>query len=143
MEPISDAASYALQFINQTNRSIFLTGRAGTGKTTLLRDIVKTTFKNTAIVAPTGIAALNAGGVTIHSLFQLPFAAFIPTTNAGLNHSQNIRLEDQNTLRRHFKMSGLKKAVLRILCYKLYEKFNNLSVAYKFCILVIYCNFHQ
>ena len=115
MEPLSDAASYALQFINQTNRSIFLTGRAGTGKTTLLRDIVKTTFKNTAIVAPTGIAALNAGGVTIHSLFQLPFAAFIPTSNSNLQQSQNIRLEDQNTLRRHFKMSGLKKAVLRNL----------------------------
>ena len=115
MEQISDAASYALKFINQTNRSIFLTGRAGTGKTTLLKEIVKTTFKNTAIVAPTGIAALNAGGVTIHSLFQLPFAAFIPTSNSTLNHSQNIRLEDQNTLRRHFKMSGLKKSVLRNL----------------------------
>lgn len=115
MEKLSDAASYALQFINQTNRCVFLTGRAGTGKTTLLKEIVRTTFKNTAIVAPTGIAALNAGGVTIHSLFQLPFAAFIPTTNSTLNQSQAIRLEDRNTLRRHFKMSGLKKAVLRNL----------------------------
>ena len=114
MESLSNAATYALQFINQTNRSVFLTGRAGTGKTTLLREIVSSTYKNTAIVAPTGIAALNAGGVTIHSLFQLPFAAFVPTTNSAAI-STNIRLEDRHTLRRHFKMSGLKKSVLRNL----------------------------
>src|SRR5690606_25331506 len=114
MESLSNAATYALQFINQTNRSVFLTGRAGTGKTTLLREIVSSTFKNTAIVAPTGIAALNAGGVTIHSLFQLPFAAFVPTTNSAAI-STNIRLEDRHTLRRHFKMSGLRKSVLRNL----------------------------
>lgn len=114
MENYSDAANYALQFVNQTNRSIFITGRAGTGKTTLLREIVKTTFKNTAIVAPTGIAALNAGGVTIHSLFQLPFAAFVPGIRDNIT-SHSIRVEDRHTLRRHFKMSGLKKAVLRNL----------------------------
>lgn len=62
MQAISDAAEYTLQFINQTQRSIFLTGKAGTGKTTLLREIIATTHKNTVVVAPTGIAALNAGG---------------------------------------------------------------------------------
>jgi tRNA A37 threonylcarbamoyladenosine biosynthesis protein TsaE len=60
METISAEAKYTLQFINQTQRSIFLTGKAGTGKTTLLREIIQTTHKNTVVVAPTGIAALNA-----------------------------------------------------------------------------------
>ena len=75
---ITNDARQVLQFINQTQRSVFLTGKAGTGKTTLLRQIIQTTHKNTVVVAPTGIAALNAGGVTIHSMFQLPFAAFLP-----------------------------------------------------------------
>jgi ABC-type ATPase involved in cell division len=72
MQTVSEAAAYTLQFINQTQRSVFLTGKAGTGKTTLLKEIIATTHKNTVVVAPTGIA-LNAGGVTIHSMFQLPF----------------------------------------------------------------------
>ena len=70
MEQVSAAANYTLRFINQTNKSIFLTGKAGTGKTTLLKEIITTTHKNTVVVAPTGIAALNANGVTIHSMFQ-------------------------------------------------------------------------
>lgn len=70
-----------IRFVNGTNRSIFLTGKAGTGKTTLLKNIVQNTHKNTVIVAPTGIAALNAGGVTIHSMFQVPFGAFVPAPN--------------------------------------------------------------
>jgi DNA replication protein DnaC len=60
MENLSNAGKYTLQFINQTNRSIFLTGKAGTGKTTLLKEIIQTTHKNVVVVAPTGIAALNA-----------------------------------------------------------------------------------
>jgi len=113
MEPISEAASYTLRFINQTQRSVFLTGKAGTGKTTLLREIIQTTHKNTVVVAPTGIAALNAGGVTIHSMFQLPFAGFIPDKNADPQFSGSVKFESQNTLRRHFRMSGLKKAVIQ------------------------------
>src|SRR6218665_32744 len=113
MEQISEAAAYTLRFINQTQRSIFLTGKAGTGKTTLLREIIRTTHKNTVIVAPTGIAALNAGGVTIHSMFQLPFAGFIPDKNADPQFSGSVKFESQNTLRRHFRMSGLKKAVIQ------------------------------
>ncbi|HLU87844.1 MAG TPA: AAA family ATPase, partial [Taishania sp.] len=64
---------FAEQFINFTNQPVFLTGKAGTGKTTFLKNIIESTHKQTVIVAPTGIAALNAGGVTIHSFFQLPF----------------------------------------------------------------------
>ncbi len=63
-----------------TNRSIFLTGKAGTGKTTFLNDFVRKTRKKYIVVAPTGIAAINAGGVTIHSMFGLPLRTFLPTT---------------------------------------------------------------
>jgi uncharacterized protein YpbB len=112
MQTISEAAIYTLRFINQTHRSIFLTGKAGTGKTTLLREIIQTTHKNCVVVAPTGIAALNAGGVTIHSMFQLPFGGFIPD-NSSPHFSENTKFETKATLRRHFKMSGLKKAVIR------------------------------
>jgi uncharacterized protein YpbB len=112
MQSISEAASYTLRFINQTQRSVFLTGKAGTGKTTLLREIIATTHKNTVVVAPTGIAALNAGGVTIHSMFQLPFGGFIPD-NSAPDFSESAKFETRATLRRHFKMSGLKKSVIR------------------------------
>jgi phosphoribosylformylglycinamidine (FGAM) synthase PurS component len=112
MQSISEAASYALRFINQTQQSVFLTGKAGTGKTTLLREIIATTHKNTVVVAPTGIAALNAGGVTIHSMFQLPFGGFIPD-NSAPQFSETIKFETKATLRRHFKMSGQKRAVIR------------------------------
>lgn len=112
MESISAEANYVLQFINQTNKSIFLTGKAGTGKTTLLKEIIKTTHKNTVVVAPTGIAALNAGGVTIHSMFQLPFGGFIPV-NGDVQFSENVKFESKDTLRRHFKMSTLKRQVIQ------------------------------
>ena len=112
MESLSAEANYVLQFINQTNRSIFLTGKAGTGKTTLLKEIIKSTHKNCVVVAPTGIAALNAGGVTIHSMFQLPFGGFIPD-NSTPQFLENSKFETKATLRRHFKMSGLKKSVIQ------------------------------
>jgi len=113
MNTLTEAAAYTLRFINQTHRSIFLTGKAGTGKTTLLREIINTTHKNTVVVAPTGIAALNAGGVTIHSMFQLPFAGFIPDTAVDAHFSDTVKFENKNTLRRHFRMSGQKKAVIQ------------------------------
>ncbi|MBS1497072.1 MAG: AAA family ATPase, partial [Bacteroidetes bacterium] len=68
----------AASFINNTNHPVFLTGKAGTGKTTFLKYIRQNTGKNTAVVAPTGVAAINAGGTTIHSFFQIPFGPFIP-----------------------------------------------------------------
>lgn len=112
MNSISAVAKYTLKFINQTNKSVFLTGKAGTGKTTLLKEIIKTTHKNTAVVAPTGIAALNAGGVTIHSLFQLPFGGFIPDATSP-HISNSIKFESKSTLSRHFKMSASKRNVIR------------------------------
>src|SRR5882672_4274845 len=68
----------AVDLVNQSSRNIFLTGKAGTGKTTFLKFIRENCPKQMAIVAPTGVAAINAGGVTIHSFFQLPFSPFIP-----------------------------------------------------------------
>ena len=84
IESLNVDAAYASKFINNTNRHVFLTGKAGTGKTTFLKHIIKHTYKNAVIVAPTGIAAINAGGVTIHSMFQLPFGTFVPSNvNVG------------------------------------------------------------
>lgn len=68
----------AARYVNNTAQHVFLTGKAGTGKTTFLRNLARATHKNFVIVAPTGIAALNAGGVTIHSQFLLPLGSFIP-----------------------------------------------------------------
>lgn len=75
----------ALEFINHTSDHIFLTGKAGTGKTTFLRKLGGLTSKRMVVVAPTGVAALNASGVTIHSLFQLPFGAITPAMIAPGN----------------------------------------------------------
>ena len=69
----------AEEFAVHTGRCIFLTGKAGTGKTTFLRKLREQSPKSMAIVAPTGVAAINAGGVTIHSLFQLPVRTLVPT----------------------------------------------------------------
>jgi hypothetical protein len=69
----------AFDFVKFTNRNIFLTGKAGTGKTTFLKDLKKISPKRMIVVAPTGVAAINAGGVTVHSFFQLPFHPYIPS----------------------------------------------------------------
>lgn len=93
----------ALQIIQFTRRSLFLTGKAGTGKSTFLRYIAATTKKKHIILAPTGIAAINAGGATLHSFFKLPFYPLLP------NDSQyNVR-NIHNTL----KYNGEKLKILR------------------------------
>ncbi|OFY05848.1 MAG: hypothetical protein A2W93_14615 [Bacteroidetes bacterium GWF2_43_63] len=76
----------AFEFVYRTNRNVYLTGRAGTGKTTFLNRLRKECPKRMVIVAPTGVAAINAGGVTIHSMFQLPFSPFFPES-AGLHNN--------------------------------------------------------
>ena len=68
----------AWDFVENTGRSIFLTGKAGTGKTTFLKNVFEKSRKRPIVVAPTGVAAINAGGVTIHSFFQLPFSPYVP-----------------------------------------------------------------
>ena len=68
----------AWDFVENTGRSIFLTGKAGTGKTTFLKTVMERSRKRPIVVAPTGVAAINAGGVTIHSFFQLPLSPYVP-----------------------------------------------------------------
>ncbi len=88
---INESFELACRFINETNESIFVTGNAGTGKTSFLKYIINNSPKNILVAAPTGIAALNAGGVTLHSLFQLPFTPFIPTDEYKAELNRNIR----------------------------------------------------
>ena len=107
-------ATLVLQYIQHTHKSVFLTGKAGTGKTTLLKKILHTTHKNTIVVAPTGIAALNAGGVTIHSFFQLPFAGFIPDPDF-VPQEEGIYFETPKSIKRHFKLHSTKLHLLQSL----------------------------
>lgn len=79
----------ARNFINFTDRNVFLTGKAGTGKTTFLHNLRKHCLKRMVVVAPTGVAAINAKGVTIHSFFQIPFGPIIP--NQALRNSKDFR----------------------------------------------------
>lgn len=86
----------ALQIIKYTHRSLFLTGKAGTGKSTFLRYIASTTKKKHIILAPTGIAAINAGGVTLHSFFKLPFHPLLPNDSRFSNRNIKGTLKYNN-----------------------------------------------
>jgi hypothetical protein len=85
----------AYRFVTETNENIFLTGKAGTGKTTFLKYLKENSTKNIVVAAPTGVAAINAGGVTLHSLFQLPFHPFLPTKNNKEDLLAKIRQNKQ------------------------------------------------
>ncbi|SDR65619.1 HRDC domain-containing protein [Polaribacter sp. KT25b] len=88
--PKNPELELALQFINKTDRNIFVTGKAGTGKTTFLHQIKKESLKRMVIVAPTGVAAINAKGVTIHSFFQMPFGPILPDQIANTNQQRKF-----------------------------------------------------
>ena len=85
----------AYRFVTETSENIFLTGKAGTGKTTFLKYLKENATKNIVVAAPTGVAAINAGGVTLHSLFQLPFHPFLPTRNHKEELLSKIRYNKQ------------------------------------------------
>ena len=89
----------AWDFVEHTGISIFLTGKAGTGKTTFLRTIQQRSTKRMIVVAPTGVAAINANGVTIHSFFQLPLSPFVP----------------ESTVKPRFEYSKQKRQIMRTL----------------------------
>ena len=108
----TDPSVIAAQFINQTDKAVFLTGKAGTGKTTFLRDIIRRTHKRAVIVAPTGIAAINAGGVTIHSQFQLPFGAFLPTDIMPTHIPTTLSLNNRHTLKQQMRLQAKRRKVL-------------------------------
>ena len=86
--PKNPELELALQFIEKTDRNLFITGKAGTGKTTFLHQIKKKSLKRMVIVAPTGVAAINAKGVTIHSFFQMPFGPILPNQIANTSNAQ-------------------------------------------------------
>jgi hypothetical protein len=103
----------AINLVNESSRNIFLTGKAGTGKTTFLKYIRENCVKQTAVVAPTGVAAINAGGATIHSFFQLPLSPFIPEAKGFMQndvtnkHSLLARMRVNNEKRKIFQQLEL------------------------------------
>ncbi len=94
----------AEDFVRHTNRNIFLTGKAGTGKTTFLHSLQENPSKRMIVTAPTGVAAINAGGVTLHSFFQLPFGPFVPGSETFERNKQ-----------RQFRFSKEKKRIIQSL----------------------------
>lgn len=102
------------RYINNTQCNVFLTGKAGTGKTTFLRNITQYTHKNVVVAAPTGVAAINARGVTLHSLFHLPFGSFVPV-NDNLPSYINFQLNNPQSLLRSLKMNKSKRSLLQEL----------------------------
>jgi len=101
----------AAEFVNHTDKQVYLTGKAGTGKTTFLKYIKKTTRKNTVVLAPTGVAAINAGGETIHSFFQIPFGPFVPNDSRLRTSSHST--ENKETIYTTFKYRKEKKEILQ------------------------------
>ena len=89
----------ANEFVVNTNKNIFLTGKAGTGKTTFLRKLSESQFKRNIVVAPTGVAAINAHGVTIHSFFQLPFGPLVPGMDEEVIFQRKMRSSKINIIR--------------------------------------------
>ena len=94
----------AYHYVQYTRRNIFLTGKAGTGKTTFLRNLQQHTRKRLIVVAPTGVAAINAGGVTIHSFFQIAPGLFLPDA-----------VHSNQEQRRQYALSKQKINILRTL----------------------------
>ncbi len=89
----------AFNFVQFTDKNIFLTGKAGTGKTTFLHHLKEISPKRMAVVAPTGVAAINAGGVTIHSFFQLAFGPYIPGKTDEASRHKKFQRDKVNLIR--------------------------------------------
>ena len=118
----------AFNYLENTGTNIFLTGKAGTGKTTFLKKLKDTSPKRMIVVAPTGVAAINAGGVTIHSFFQLPFGPYIPGSEmaSGQNKSYSHKFSrDKINIIRSMDLLVIDESVwyvpicwtLSVICY--------------------------
>jgi hypothetical protein len=112
-DPSNSLFTLAANLVNYTARNIFLTGKAGTGKTTFLKYIRENCPKQMAVVAPTGVAAINAGGVTIHSFFQLPFSPFIPERQPFSKNSDEVM--NSHTLLSRLRFNNEKRKILQEL----------------------------
>ncbi len=104
----------AVAFVNQTNQNVFITGKAGTGKTTFLKYIREHSYKKMAITAPTGVAAMNAGGTTLHSLFWLPFGTFIEDYELRWDE-QDSHIYNKSRLFSTIKLTKQRRAILQEL----------------------------
>lgn len=117
-EPKIDAENkaflQAVSFVNQTNQQLFLTGKAGTGKTTFLKYIKEHSYKKMAITAPTGVAAMNAGGTTLHALFWLPFGVFIEDYPLKWDEQDNY-IYNKSRLFSTIKLTKQRRALLQEL----------------------------
>ncbi len=102
----------AVSFVNHTNRNIFLTGKAGTGKTTFLKYIRQHSYKKMAVAAPTGVAAMNAGGTTLHSLFWLPFGMYIEDYELAWN-DEDSHIYNRRRLFGKVKLTKQRRALLQ------------------------------
>ena len=98
---MNEESILAWNIIEKTNANLFLTGKAGTGKTTFLKRLKELSPKRMIVLAPTGIAAINAGGMTIHSFFQLPFSPYVPGTTFGSGEQKR------------YQFSKLKRNIIR------------------------------
>lgn len=94
-----DIMEVVRKIVEETGINIFLTGKAGTGKTTFLRNLVRTSHKRIVVLAPTGVAAINAGGSTIHSFFQLDFAPYIPGSSGASDSSRRFTKQKLSVIR--------------------------------------------
>ncbi|HWK56888.1 MAG TPA: helix-turn-helix domain-containing protein [Parapedobacter sp.] len=106
------AFAQAVSFVNHTNRTIFLTGKAGTGKTTFLKYIRQHSYKKMAVAAPTGVAAMNAGGTTLHSLFWLPFGLYIEDYELAWNDDDS-HIYNRRRLFGKVKLTKQRRALLQ------------------------------
>jgi hypothetical protein len=129
----------AEKFILNTARSIFLTGKAGTGKTTFLRKIRGITTKNVVVVAPTGVAAVNAGGTTVHSFFQLPFTPFVP--QAAWRSSR--ALQDRYSLLQNLRIDAEKRELFRAMELLIIDEVSMVRADLLDCIDVVLRHFRR
>ena len=104
--------NYASDFVKHTDRLVYLTGKAGTGKTTFLKYLRETTTKNTVILAPTGVAAINAGGQTIHSFFQIKPSVYV-LNDKRLQSRADLNDTDRSTIFDHFKYFKERLEIIR------------------------------
>lgn len=108
-DPGNEEFQLALEYVNQTQCSIFLTGKAGSGKTTFLKYLKTSTLKNAIVVSPTGVAAINAGGVTMHSMFALPFQPYV---EQPISEHQNGSVINKQLLLKGLRISTEKRNIL-------------------------------
>jgi len=102
LDELNPEFNFAIEFIKNTEKLVYITGKAGTGKTTFLKYLRETTDKSTVILAPTGVAAINAGGQTIHSFFQIAPSVYIPQ-DKRLRKTPDTADTDKSTIYDHFK----------------------------------------